>query len=131
MVKPSDKKSSQDKTSSTRAAGKADRPKAGTLELGRMGPIRGISAKDRRVETKDEYGANVGESDIGMESSGEVTLTTVRGSVSRTERDIMSSQYGQLPPAEQTPDGKFKCSICGQTFDTLIAYKEHYRNLHQ
>lgn len=33
--------------------------------------------------------------------------------------------------AEKTPEGKYRCRKCGQTFDTLEAHNEHHRKMHE
>jgi hypothetical protein len=33
--------------------------------------------------------------------------------------------------AEKTPDGKYKCKICGQIFPTMEAHDEHHRKMHK
>jgi len=33
--------------------------------------------------------------------------------------------------AEKTPDGKYKCKVCGQIFPTAEAHDEHHRKMHE
>jgi hypothetical protein len=62
-------------------------------------------------------------------NTNQVVLTTEAGTVSQTERYILTSTYGTIKAPEQTSDG-FRCLVCGQLFSANAAYRRHYLGEH-
>lgn len=44
------------------------------------------------------------------------------------EKEVEREEFAE---AEITSDGKYKCRICGQVFDTFVAHDQHHHEMHE
>jgi hypothetical protein len=87
---------------------------------------------DTQAKTFSDVGPADDAAGIGADNSlntNQVVLTTEAGTVSQTERYILTSTYGTIKAPEQTSDG-FRCLVCGQLFSANAAYRRHYLGEH-